>query len=179
MTSETAIAEFSHLRKRWPAESCAAADPREERKTMAVPEPRSRPRKQLDAGEFQPEIGSFRLHLAAEAKAAKTIRNYVEAVQWFAAACLRRQTLRTRWEQVDGQDIERWMVHLLGRYSQAYASNQYRALQQFFKWWAAEEELPDPMAGLRPPKVTDKLVPVFSSGELSALQKTCAGRTFA
>jgi site-specific recombinase XerD len=102
----------------------------------------------------QPEIGSFRLHLAAEGKAAKTIRNYVEAVQWFAAACLRRQTLRTRWEQVDGQDIERWMVHLLGRYSHAYASNQYRALQRFFKWWAAEEELPDPMARLHPPNVT-------------------------
>ena len=145
---------------------------------MAVPEPCSRPRKQLDAGVFQPEIGSFRLHLAAEGKAAKTIRNYVEAVQWFAAACLRRQTLRTRWEQVDGQDIERWMVHLLGRYSHAYASNQYRALQQFFKWWAAEEELPDPMARLHPPKVTDTLVPVFTSGELSALEKACAGRGF-
>ena len=37
---------------------------------MAVPEPCSRPRKQLDAGVFQPEIGSFRLHLAAEGKAA-------------------------------------------------------------------------------------------------------------
>ena len=68
------------------------------------------------------------------------------------------------------------MVYLLGRYSQAYASNQYRALQQFFKWWAAEEELPDPMARLRPPKVTDNLVPVFTSGELSALEKACAGR---
>ena len=178
MTTRTALAKISHLRKRWPAESCTAADPREERKTMAVPEPRSRPRKQLDAAMFQPEIGSFRLHLAAEGKAAKTIRNYVEAVQWFAAACLRRQTLRTKWEQVDGQDIERWMVHLLGRYSPAYASNQYRALQQFFKWWAAEEELPDPMARLCPPKVTEKLVPVFTSGELQALERACAGRGF-
>jgi site-specific recombinase XerD len=35
------------------------------------------------------------------------------------------------------------------------------------------------MARLHPPKVTDTLVPVFTSGELSALQKTCAGRTFA
>jgi len=87
--------------------------------------------------------------------------------------------LRTKWEQVDGQDIERWMVHLLGRYSHAYARNQYRALQQFFKWWAAEEELPDPMARLHPPKVTDRLVPVFTSGELSALEKACAGRGFA
>ena len=42
---------------------------------------------------------------------------------WFAAACLRRQTLRTRWEQVDGQDVQRWMVYLLGRYSQAYATS--------------------------------------------------------
>jgi integrase/recombinase XerD len=128
---------------------------------------------------FQPEISSFRLHLAAEGKAAKTIRNYVEAVQWFAAAHLLADTCRTRSEQVSGPDIERWMVRLLGRYSHAYASNQYRALQQFFKWLAADDEFPDPMARLHPPKVTDPLIPVFTSGELSALQKTCAGRTFA
>jgi site-specific recombinase XerD len=66
-----------------------------------------------------------------------------------------------------------------GRYSGAYASNQYRALQQFFKWLAEEEQIPDPMARLRPPKVTEKLVPVFTSGELSRLEKTCRGRTFA
>jgi integrase len=30
----------------------------------------------------------------------------------------------------------------------AYASNQFRALQQFFKWLHAEDEIPDPMAGL-------------------------------
>jgi integrase/recombinase XerD len=146
---------------------------------MIVREPRSRPRKQLDAGMFQAEIGSFRLHLAAEAKSAKTIRNYTEAVQWFAAGHLLGQTCWTRWEQVSGPDIQRWLVWLLARYSEAYVSNQYRALQQFFKWWAAEEEFPDPMARLRPPKVTDKLIPVFTSGELSRLEKACAGRGFA
>jgi Phage integrase, N-terminal SAM-like domain len=140
MTPDTAIAKVSHLRKRWPAESCAAAEPREERKTTAAPEPRSHPRKPRAVRVFQPEISSFRLHLAAEGKAAKTIRNYVEAVQWFAAAHLLADTCRTRWEQVSGQDIERWMVQLPGRYSQAYASNQYRALQQFFKWLAEEDE---------------------------------------
>ena len=80
---------------------------------------------------------------------------------------------------MDRQDVQRWMVWLLGRYSDAYVSNQYRALQQFFKWWAEEEQLPDPMIRLRPPKVTGKLVPVFTSGELSALEKACQGRTFA
>jgi integrase/recombinase XerD len=31
-----------------------------------------------------------------------------------------------------------------GRYSDAYGRNQYRALQQFFRWLAEEEQLPDP-----------------------------------
>ena len=35
------------------------------------------------------------------------------------------------------------------------------------------------MTGLRPPKVTEKLVPVFSAAELSALERACAGRGFA
>jgi integrase len=61
----------------------------------------------------------------------------------------------------------------------AYASNQYRALQQFFKWLAAEDELPDPMAGLQPPPVTDKPVPVFTGEELTRLDHACAGRSFA
>ena len=43
------------------------------------------------------------------------------------------------------KDIQRWMTQLLGRYSGAYASIQFRALQQFFKWRAGEDELPDPM----------------------------------
>jgi integrase/recombinase XerD len=34
------------------------------------------------------------------------------------------------------------------------------------------------MGRLRQPKVTEKLVPVFSSGELSRLENTCQGRAF-
>jgi site-specific recombinase XerD len=68
---------------------------------------------------------------------------------------------------VGSQDIQQWMTWLLDRYSSAYASNQYRALQQFFKWLAAEDELPDPMEGLQPPRVTGKLVLVFTGEEPS------------
>jgi hypothetical protein len=71
---------------------------------------------------FQPEISSFRLHLAAEGKAAKTVRTYTEAVQWFAAAYLRRQGNRTCWEEVKKRDVQGWAAWLLGRYSAAYAS---------------------------------------------------------
>ena len=144
---------------------------------MTAPRPRSPQPKQLDAGIFQAEISSFALRLAAEGKAAKTIRTYTEAVQWFAATHLPG---RASWEQVDSQDIQQWMAWLLDRRcSSAYASNQYRALQQFFKWLAAEDELPDPMDRLQPPRVTDKLVPVFTGQELTRLDHACAGRSFA
>jgi hypothetical protein len=66
----------------------------------------TRRRKPLTAGVFQPEISSFRVALVAEAKAAKTVRMYTEAVQWFAAAHLLPQTGWTRWEQVTGQDAQ-------------------------------------------------------------------------
>ena len=51
------------------------------------------------------------------------------------------QAGKTSWEQADARDIQQWMVQLLGRYSSAYASNQYRGLQQFFKWHAEDEEV--------------------------------------
>ena len=133
----------------------------------------------MDAGVLGAEIGSFRLHLAAEGKAPKTIRLYTEAVAWFAAARLLDKAGKTCWKQADRRDVQEWMAWLLGRYSDAYASNQYRALQQFFKWLAAEEDLPDPMAGLHPPKVAGKLVPVFTGAELALLERACAGREYA
>jgi integrase/recombinase XerD len=104
---------------------------------------------------------------------------YTEAVRRFATAHLLRETGCASWEQVCGQDVQRWMVWLLSRYSDSYASNQYRALQQFFRWWAEEVDRPDPMAGLRAPMVRGKLIPVFTSGELPELEKACQGRTFA
>jgi site-specific recombinase XerD len=146
---------------------------------MAAPRTRFRQPRPMDAGMLGAEIGSFRLHLAAEGKAPKTIRLYTEAVAWFAAARLLGEAGKTCWEQAGRRDVQDWMGWLLGRYSDAYASNQFRALQQFFKWLSAEEGLPDPMAGLRPSHVTAGLVPVFTGAELARLEHACAGRGFA
>jgi hypothetical protein len=66
--------------------------------TMTAPRPPFRQPKQLDAGALQAEITSFRLRLAAEGKAGKTIRTYTEAVQCLAAASL-MPAGRTAWEQ--------------------------------------------------------------------------------
>jgi site-specific recombinase XerD len=137
-------------------------------------------RRNLAAGPFQQLIGSFELHLLAERKAGKTIRTYTEAAQWFAAMQL-RPAGRQDWAQATAEDVQRWMVWLLARYSDTYANNQFRALQQFFRWHATEDPAdprPNPMAGLRPPKVDDKVVPVFTEAELAALLATCKGGGF-
>ena len=133
---------------------------------MAIPERRRRRPGQLDSGPFAADVASFRLHLAAENKAAGTIRIYTEAPLWFAAAHLLRETDKTRWEQVDAQDVQQWTAWLLGNFSEAYARQQYQSLRQFFRWLAAEDEIPDPMAGLRAPTVREKPVPFFTSAEL-------------
>jgi integrase/recombinase XerD len=134
----------------------------------------------LDAGQFQPMIDSWDLHLRAEKKSAKTIRTYLEAAQWFAAEHLIPAEFRG-WDRVRAKQVQEWTVILLGRYSDSYANNQFRALQQFFKWHATEdpdEQRQNPMAGLKPPKIGDKLVPVFTDDELAALLGTCRGGGF-
>ena len=140
----------------------AGTEAGDERETTAVPKRRRRRPRQLDAGPFAADVASFGLHLAAENKAAGTIRIYTEAPLWFAAAYLLGETDKTRWEQIDAQDVRRWVAWLLGSYSPAYARQQYRSLRQFFRWLAAEDELPDPMARLCAPVVRDTPVPFFT-----------------
>ena len=179
MAPEPYLPVLGHPQERSAADHAAAAAPAEERKTMAGPRRSSRqprPPGLLDAGPLSADIASFRLHLAAEGKSARTVQGYTSAVRWFAAAWLLGQAGKTSWDQADARDIQQWMVYLLDRYSSAYASIQFRALRQFFKWRAAEDDSPDPMTGLRAPKVTVTAVPVFTSGELSELQKACQGR---
>ena len=99
----------------------------------------------LNAGPFAADIASFRLYLAAENKAAGTIRIYTDAACWFAASHLLAGTDKTRWQQVDAADVRRWVAWLLESYSEAYAYQQYRSLEQFFRWLAVEEDVPSPM----------------------------------
>lgn len=113
-------------------------------------------------------LDSYELHLLAENKSPKTIRCYTDAVRKLT----HDGPVTTR------QEIERHIAGLLARYSPGYASNQFRALQQFFKWLAAEEDIPNPMAGMKVPQAQPKAVPVFADGEIEALIRACRGRGY-
>jgi len=173
------VARFSSRLKAGVAGAVSVPDPRVENKTFVLRRQSVHRPKPLEAGPFAADVASFRLHLAAENKAAGTVRTYTEAALWFATAHLLPETDKTRWEQVGTQDVQRWTVRLLGLYSDAYARGQFRGLQQFFRWLAAEDGIPDPMARLRPPGEARKPVPCFTSVELSRLRQACRGSSFA
>ena len=126
---------------------------------MTAPRPRSPQPKQLDAGIFQAEISSFALRLPPRARPP------------------RRSGPTPR--RCSGSPPPTWSVRPTRPAGSRSASIQFRALRKFFKWLAAEDQIPDPMTRLRALRVAVRDVPVFTSGELSDLENACRGSTFA
>lgn len=56
-------------------------------------------------------------------------------------------------------------------YSPGYVNNLYRGLKQFYVWRTETEDIDNPMARMKPPKVDDKLVPVPQDDEVAAILK--------
>jgi integrase/recombinase XerC len=73
--------------------------------------------------------------------------------------------------------FQAWMVETR---SAGTALNKYKSLQQFFAWLVEEGEIErSPMAGVRVPRVGQKLVPVITDAETRRLLDVCKGGGFA
>ncbi|MGQ4270051.1 tyrosine-type recombinase/integrase [Nocardiopsis changdeensis] len=146
----------------------------------------------LAAGPLKPHIDSLVPHLRAEGRSRKTITLYSRAASWFAAEHLLAGGQPTdtdrRFDTADDtsadlvafEPVRDW--ELVGRvylrhrrHTDSYVNNQYRCLQQFFRWLSAEEEIPNPMAKMRPPKIAPKPVPVFDEGDVDRILKMPKG----
>jgi site-specific recombinase XerD len=139
-----------------------------------------------DPGVFAPWVGSFAIHLRSEQKSPNTVRGYVDAATRFAGWLLANTDVRNL-AKVKPEHIKRYRVWMgqpareEGRpepdggwgagYALGYQGNQHRNLQQFFRWYAAEEDVPNVYLGLKPPPMDRKLVPVLTHEQLSALIK--------
>jgi integrase/recombinase XerD len=85
------------------------------------------------------------------------------------------------WRKVKTGHIKLYVIYLaeVMRYGDGYVNNQFRALQQFWKWLAAEESVANPMVGLSPPRIGEKLVPLIAIESMRALIKdTEPGKNF-
>lgn len=118
-------------------------------------------------------IRDFGLYLASEGKSRRTTEIYTLAAEW-----IQKTQQVEDWSSVTKSDVRKHMAFLNQTYSAAYASNQFRALSVFFKFLQSEEGILNPMSGISPPKVPQKVVPVIDNSDYSKLIHTCSGRSF-
>ena len=120
-------------------------------------------------------IGSFRLARYADGLVESTVRGNTDATVKLAR-WLTREGIDS-WHEVTTGHLRAYMVWVLrhartpagGQYERGYANNQYRNIQQWWKWFAEDEGVPDPMAGMKPPKLIDKVTPIIGVQQLGAL----------
>lgn len=117
---------------------------------------------------------AFARDLRSRNRSPSTITNYLEAMQSLA-------------RYLDGGDLADVTPDVLlgyfdaqvAAYKPAGVGIRFRALQQFYKWAAAEEVVEsNPMGGLRPPLVPPQPVPVVPLDQIRALLKACDGKGF-
>jgi site-specific recombinase XerD len=107
-----------------------------------------------------------------------TRKTYMTAVEQFAAF-LDERGMPTEAINVRREHVEAFLEQLLETRSASTAKTRHGGLGRFFNWLVDEGELTvSPMAKVKPPKVTEKPVPVITDDQVRALLKDCAGRTF-
>jgi integrase/recombinase XerC len=127
---------------------------------------------------LEPVVMSWTRFLRAANRSDKTIGIYTGAVRKLVGYLAEAHPEVTSWEQLESRHVNGFTADVLNRGSSAaYASNLYRAIQQFVKWARAEEEITgNPLAGTVRPQVPEQPVPVLDTEALRALLRTCEGR---
>jgi integrase/recombinase XerC len=130
---------------------------------------------------LEPAVASFARFLRGANRSPKTVTIYTDAarklIDWLAS----NAPEVTCWNDVRAEHVNGFTGDVLaaGR-SAAYASNLYRAIQQFVKWALVEEEITrNPLTGTASPQVPEQPVPVLTVQQIRALFKACEGKDFA
>jgi site-specific recombinase XerD len=123
-------------------------------------------------------VPSFRRHLLATNRSARTVQTYLCALDGLARY-LEAQGLPSEVRSIRRSHLEGFVAERLETVKAATISVQYRALQQFFRWAVTEEEVPSsPMAKMRPPIVPEEPPAILSPDQLRKLLRACQGSGF-
>lgn len=131
------------------------------------------------AATFEACWSSFVRMLRARNRSPLTVRVYTEAARQFSAFCAARG-----WDaapaRLERPQLEAFILDQLERHSAATACNRFRALNTFFRWLLAEEEIAaNPMARMQPPRVALTPPPVLCVDDVRRLLRICSGKSFA
>ena len=122
-------------------------------------------------------LDSWALHLRAERKSAQTVRLYLTGVRGYLDWCATHGHPAVLDRALVNAYVA-WLLDTQGREA-ATARARQLALRRFAAWLVEEGELDrDPLAGLRPPKLDTKVLPVLSDTQLRALITACRGPGF-
>jgi len=132
------------------------------------------------SGDLAINITSFKRHLSAENKSAKTIKSYLEACTQLSEF-LKSKGMPQYLSDIKREHVEHFINDLLEHRTPATAANRFRSLRAFFKWAIEEGEISaesSPMANMKVPKVPEKEVRVLTGDEISSLLAACRGAGF-
>lgn len=136
--------------------------------------------------------GSWIIHLEAERKSDHTIRGYADGLRLYIDWCerdgrkveLERRPVEefTAWQLQDGRAERKTgtggVRHDRGGLEANTVIARVRGIRRFSAWLADEEDRPDPLVGMKPPKTDQKLPDAITAEQLAALQATCKSRDF-
>jgi site-specific recombinase XerD len=138
---------------------------------------RRRPKGPPDPPDLAALLPSWERHLRAENKAPGTTSLYARGVRLYLAWLQEHGAPAT----LDRGLVQAFVAELLtqGR-AATTASARLLALRLYARWLIEEGELPgpDPLAGIKPPKLDSKVVEVLTEAQLRDLIRACQGPSF-
>jgi site-specific recombinase XerD len=121
-------------------------------------------------------LDSWLLHLRAERKSKQTLKTYGDGVRRYLAWCDRNDTPAV----LERTTVNAFVSDLLDAGAEAStARSRQLALKRLSAWCVEEGEVDvDQLAGLKPPKLDQKVLEPLTREELLALLKACDGKAF-
>lgn len=119
-------------------------------------------------------LPSWQLAMRAERKSPATVASYTEGVLAFLRWCESAGMA----PEITKQTVQAFTADLLdGGAQAATARSRHMALRRFAAWLADEDEIDaNPLLGVKPPKLDNKMVEALSDEQLRLLIKACAGK---
>jgi site-specific recombinase XerD len=116
--------------------------------------------------------------MQAERKSPATIDSYMRGARLFIEWC----QARAHTPAIDRELLAQWVAELLANGAEAAtARTRQQAVRRFSAWLADpnQGELDtDPLLGVKPPKLDEKVVDGFDDDQIISLLKACSGRDF-
>lgn len=121
-------------------------------------------------------LPSWELTLRAERKSAQTVKSYGDAVRAYFRWCESAGHSPT----LDRTLVQKFVTDLLDNGAEpTTARSRQLGVRRFSGWLAEEGEIDsDPLLGLKPPKLDQKVTESLTEDELRRLIKACGGKEF-